>query len=104
MEYDDRMTLAIQKAYYLQARNPSDSDILIQLAGEEGLDINQFSHDLVASETDKALRGEILLSRQLGIAGFPSLLLETNGNRLALSVDYADPDLTLQAINHYTGQ
>ena len=33
-ENDERMTRAIQEAYYLRARNPSDEAVLVTLAGE----------------------------------------------------------------------
>ena len=42
------MTLAIQKAYYMQARNPSDYETLIELAGEIGADKTKFSKDITS--------------------------------------------------------
>ena len=38
-----RMILAIQQAYYQQARNPSELATLIELAAETGLDTKQFA-------------------------------------------------------------
>ncbi|RME33176.1 MAG: DsbA family protein, partial [Gammaproteobacteria bacterium] len=40
------MIRAIQEAYYLQARNPSEREVLIELAGEIGLDPHRFALDL----------------------------------------------------------
>jgi putative protein-disulfide isomerase len=34
--YEEKMILAIQQAYYLEARNPADSHTLIELASEIG--------------------------------------------------------------------
>ena len=44
-KFDMEMTLSIQKAYYLHARNPSDYETLIELAEEIGADKNKFSKD-----------------------------------------------------------
>ena len=40
---------AVQQAYYLEARNPSDTATLIALAAEIGLDKVQFRQDLESS-------------------------------------------------------
>ncbi|MEH6582582.1 MAG: DsbA family protein, partial [Halioglobus sp.] len=44
---EQAMIDAIQQAYYLRAMNPSDNSTLIALASELGLDVTQFSEDLL---------------------------------------------------------
>ncbi len=51
-QFDPAMTQAIQQAYYLQARNPSDIKTLIELAGEIGLDKDKFSSNIKSEETE----------------------------------------------------
>ena len=58
-QYDISMTQEIQKAYYQEARNPSDNSILIELANNIGLSIDTFKTDLVSEETQKQLIEEI---------------------------------------------
>ena len=95
---DPKMTAAIQRAYYLEARNPSDNSTLIELAAEIGLDAERFASDLVAESTDEELRAEIGAARAFGIDSFPSLaVLGDNGLR-HIRLDYADADAMLREI------
>jgi putative protein-disulfide isomerase len=57
------MTVRIQRAYYLEARNPSDNETLVELAADIGLDVERFSADLVAEATQRSLLAEIQSSR-----------------------------------------
>jgi putative protein-disulfide isomerase len=100
-EFDAAMTLAIQHAYYLQARNPSDISILIELAAEIGLDKDKFIKDVKSLETDEALRQEIKQSRRLGIASFPSLLLDTGNKQTRINPDYVNVDAMLGEMSPY---
>jgi len=88
IENDDAMTHAIQKAYYLEARNPSDNSTLIEIAEEIGLDKSKFEDDLVSEEVHVKLCQEINLSRQLGVQGFPGLAIVSNKNVTRIPVDY----------------
>lgn len=95
---DEAMLEAIQMAYYLQARNPSDSDTLLQLAGELGLDTAAFSEALHSERIQQQLQREVDRARALGADSFPSLVLEFDGNHWPVPVDYLDPDNTLANI------
>ncbi|NWF39727.1 DsbA family protein [Mariprofundus sp. NF] len=97
---EDAMLLAIQQAYYLQARNPSDDDVLITCAGSIGLDEKQFASDLNSPETEQQLLHEIALSRSIGAHGFPSLILEKEGCYHPIAVDYRDAARMLNEIHH----
>jgi len=95
---DAAMTLAIQEAYYLQARNPSDDTTLVELAVEIGLDKEQFKRDLGSAATQQTLLQEIALCRDIGARGFPSLILEHGGQRRLLALDYQQPQRILSQI------
>ena len=95
---ESNMVLAIQRAYYEQARNPSDHTTLVELAGELGLDPRRFSSDLAAPATQAALERDIAHSRTLGLTGFPSLLLDVNGSRWPVPVNYTDHHPMLEHI------
>lgn len=88
LEMEERMFLAIQQAYYLQARNPSDEALLVQLADEIGLDKERFIIDLNAEDVHKRLMREIELSRRIGVRGFPSLILEQGDRHHPIAIDY----------------
>lgn len=93
------MTEAIQRAYYLDARNPSDTDVLVSLAGELGLDEDTFRKELNSASTEAALQRDFAAGRALGARGFPSLFLhvEERGSE-PIPVDYKNADTTLSAI------
>jgi putative protein-disulfide isomerase len=90
MQYDESMTRAIQKAYYLEARNPSDHETLVTLAEENGLDKLRFAEDLNSEETRDEHQLEMNTVQRLGVRGFPALVLLGNGWGQAIGVDYDD--------------
>ncbi len=96
---DEAMTRAIQNAYYQQARNPSDRDTLIALAAEIGADAPVFESTLDAAETRETLAAEIALARNMGIDGYPALVLEVEGGRWPIPVEYTDAAKMLATIN-----
>jgi len=105
-KFEKQMITAIQHGYYLRALNPSDDDILIQLATElkneqteQAIDVDQFTLDLNSKETEQELARQISLSRRLSQRGFPSLVLEHNDALHFLEHDYQDPDVTLSRID-----
>ena len=96
--YDDQMTLAIQHAYYLQARNPSEYDTLIALANEIELDTTQFAGDLVSTTTDDILKQEIEFTCQLEVRGLPTMMIGFNGQYYHIPIDYLNAENMLKII------
>ena len=93
----ERYYEAIQRAYFLDARNPSDYETLIALAKEIGLDPVQFQEDLSSSVVQQTFREELNQVRTLGVSGFPTVIWhqpdKADGNRLeVLSPGYTDAD------------
>lgn len=78
---EESMIVAIQKAYYTDALNPSDASTLVWLAENIGLDAQAFGRLLQASATDRVLQDEIALARTLGAESFPSLVLQSGAHR-----------------------
>ena len=91
--------LAIQHAYYLNAKNPSDNDVLVNIGEKLGLDGERFNNDLLSSETHDELMSEIKFSRELGVRGFPSLVFENEGVRKLLQLDYNNADVILNQLS-----
>ena len=88
----------IQFAYYMDARNPSDDSTLTAIAGELGLYEDQFLKDLNSTETQQQLESEILLGRQIGAQGFPSMILVKDQQAQYLPLDYNSAENTLNVI------
>ena len=95
---EKRMLLAIQQAYYLQAKNPADDDVLIECAQEIGLDRQAFADALNSVSTQQQLLAEIKLARSMGVSSFPSLVLETSNEKRVLEYDYNDPSVLLSQL------
>jgi len=90
------MNDAIQRAYYLQAMNPSDKATLEALALQIGLERQQFVEDIDSEELEKELQRQIDFARQSPISGFPSLALKINDTLHPLRLDYQSCGPTLQ--------
>lgn len=89
-QYDNKMTHAIQRAYYVEARNPSENSTLIELAGEIGLNRSEFEILLESEATHKQLVSEIALCRRLNAATFPSLVLQKENSHTHIPIEYND--------------
>jgi putative protein-disulfide isomerase len=89
---------AVQRAYYQEARNPSDADTLAALAEELGLNAAQFTADLVSQEIDERLRADFALRRRLGIRQFPSLVLEQKERQTPITIGYDDAEAVLSRL------
>lgn len=97
-EFEHAMNTAIQRAYYTQARNPSDADTLVALAGEIGLDTMAFERALRSVEVDRQLKAEIYQAREMDIESFPALVyVDARGPR-PIAIDYQDPEPMLRVI------
>ena len=99
---DDAMILSIQRAYYLQAKNPSNEDVLRACAEELGLNLPLFLSAIRSEETQRVLEENIrcyhALLQRAGVSGFPSLALEVGDSMLAVPIDYNNPDISLDFI------
>ena len=84
------MFAAIQRAYYQQARNPSDADTLIELSGEleNPVDRDRFAADLQSKAVEQRLQAEFTLRRSLGVRTFPSMVLSVDGDQRVLLTGY----------------
>ena len=97
-ELEQTMVKIIQQAYYLDAKNPSEDDVLISLAKTLDLDIKQFTQDLNSEPTQQLLSNDIALMQSMGVSSFPSLVLQTTNGIKSITIDYNNPKLILNQI------
>lgn len=95
------MITAIQHAYYLQAKNPSDYDVLYKLAHAIQLNTATFTRDLNSDETHNQLTQEIQLSRLMGVESLPSLFIEQKDRYFPIVLDYNNIDIMIEHINSF---
>lgn len=101
-EFEDKMILGIQTAYYLQARNPSDISTLSAIASEIGLDQSQFESDIESASVENELQRQIQQCRTMHANSFPSLVLQTGTQYHSIHVDYNSADNMLISIKAVT--
>ena len=97
---EEVMIEAIQKAYYLRAMNPSEPEMLADLAVELSLDRSRFMQDLGSSETESEFQQQLSLRDQLGVRSFPSLVLIKDTQAFKIQHDYHDFQATISEINN----
>lgn len=95
---EEEMIEAIQKAYYLEAQNPSELDTLRSLAEQLGLDARTFNTDVESSDTEAELQKQLRFTRESGVSGFPSLVLEKDGQLVPVTIDYENHETSLNQI------
>jgi len=98
-DLESDMLLSIQQAYYLLAKNPSDLDVLVVLAGKTGLDTQQFTDDLQSKACQSILMQEIEYCRKINIYSFPSLVLKQGKSYTSLDIDYNNSTNILSQIS-----
>jgi len=102
-QFDSLMTWAIQQAYYLRAKNPSNRDTLVTLAADIGADYELFAKELDSDATRAHHLKEMQLVRKLGIQGFPSLVLIKGQQANGIKLNFSDTDTMLEQIGQQLG-
>jgi putative protein-disulfide isomerase len=97
-QFELMMNTAIQRAYYTQARNPSDESTLLELAGEIGLDVDRFREALRSEAVDQALESEIAQAREMDVESFPAIVLRDRQGTRPIPIVYTDARPMLEAI------
>ncbi|EGA70332.1 hypothetical protein VISI1226_22220 [Vibrio sinaloensis DSM 21326] len=96
------MIEGIQQAYYLDAKNPSDDDILLEVAESISLDIDAFERDYRSDSLEHEFQRELEFARSIGGNSFPSLFLTTGKGIIELPIDYQNPQVTIAQVRQLT--
>ena len=97
-DFENLMIYGIQKSYYLEAHNPSNDDVLINIAENLDLDTDKFRIDLKSSQINEILLDEIKLARSMDMNSMPSLALQINGTLKVIDIDYLDANYIVKQI------
>jgi putative protein-disulfide isomerase len=97
-DFEVLMTEGIQKAYYLNALNPSNEDTLINIAKDIGLNEDLFKEDLKSSGVNDLLLDQIHTTKTMPINGFPSLVLVIENNLKRIKIDYLKSNYIINQI------
>ncbi|WP_166359096.1 DsbA family protein [Pseudomonas akapageensis] len=78
----------IQHAFYVQGRDVTRAPVLVELAEAAGLPRNEFAAAFDSAEQQMTTAADFTWVQDLGIAGFPTLLAERNGQLALLTNGY----------------
>lgn len=85
---EKEMLYAIQQSYYLNAKNPSNDDVLISAAIATGIDGKAFENKFYSDEVAILLNQEVEIVNNLPVRGFPSLVMYIGGKSVPIKLDY----------------
>jgi putative protein-disulfide isomerase len=81
---DYEMLRAIQKAHYVHGQHVVKSEVLANLAAGIGLGRNEFADAMMRAPIDAHIDETRRLMSQVGASGFPTFVLEIDGQRLVV--------------------
>ena len=83
-----KLVKLIQQAFYVQGRDVTQASVLVELAETAGVPRIEFAAAFDSAEQQAATAADIAWVQDLGIAGFPTLLAEHNGQFALLTNGY----------------
>lgn len=87
-----RLLELIQRAFYVQGRDVTQACVLAELAEQAGIDRQAFAAAFDSLEQRRATQEDFAWVQGLGIAGFPTLLAECDGQLALLTNGYQPLD------------
>lgn len=91
------LTRLIQQAFYTEGQDVSRASVLVELAEKAGIPRIEFAEAFDSQAQRDATQADFTWAQSLGIAGFPTLLAEHNG-QLALVTNGYQPLESLQSL------
>ncbi|WP_166650606.1 DsbA family protein [Pseudomonas graminis] len=88
-----RLVKEIQQAFYLHGRDVTHGSVLAELAEKAGLPRIEFAEAFDSAEQHTATASDFSWVQDLGIAGFPTLLAQRNGQLALLTNGYQPLDV-----------
>ena len=89
-EYD--FFKAVQYAFYAENKDTTKAETFIELATELGLDKDEFTRLFESDSTKYATSQDFALAQQMGIKGFPSIVIKKNGKFVLVANGYREAD------------
>lgn len=92
---------SIQEAFYAKGRDVTQSVELVELAERAGYDRQAFGEGFDAELTRAAIAADFSWTRDLGIAGFPTLLAQRDGQLALLTNGYQPASAVLPLLERW---
>ena len=90
---------AVQEEFYQKGSDTNDPNTYSRLAETFGLDENEFQVAFISPSIREKMYEDFNFSQNLGVRGFPTTVLESNGQLYMLANGYMEADLIKQSID-----
>lgn len=92
----------VQQAFYAEGRDVTDPDILANLAGDLGLDMDAVKARWKTEQAQEAAKTDFAITRKTGIRGFPAVLAGVEGESFKLvTTGYQSWEALEPALTHW---
>lgn len=79
----------VQRKFYVDGEDPKEAAFYHDICVANGIDPARFATDFASPEARQATEVDFQLARQLGVRGFPTVMLQTSAGLQEISVGYA---------------
>lgn len=79
---------AVQHAFFVENKDMRDPDTFTEIAKNFGLDTNEYRKKFESEETRYSTRADFQLAAEMGVRGFPSVVLRHNGQLYLVANGY----------------
>ena len=91
---------AIQTAFYKNNKNPNDTDTYLELLEDYGVDKATFKKAFESDEWKAKIKEDFQYSSDIGVRGYPTLVLQKGKDLYLLSNGYTEAENVLQKISN----
>lgn len=102
-ELSKKFLRKMRQATAAEARRTNQTEVLIELAQESGLDVAEFIKNFTDGSAEKAFYEDLKITRSYRANGFPSFLVKSSNGKEIMLRGYQSYDAFKQIINHLTG-
>ena len=92
---------SIHHAFYVDSKDTTHADVFAELAGAVGVDGDSFAAAFAAPEVIAETQNDFRFARQLGITGFPSVVLKNESGMALLTAGYRPFEALQPAIENW---
>ena len=93
---------AVQMAFYRDNKDTNKTETFLELAADFGFDIEKFKVLFDSDDTKYLTNQDFALAQQMGIKGFPSLVLKKDGKFTLIANGYREAEMIEQTIEEVT--
>ncbi len=90
---------AVQMAFYAENKNTNDPKTFIEIADKFGFDLEKYEAVFHSDEAKYQTKQDFALSQQMGIKGFPSLVLKKDGKYTLIANGYREAEMVEATID-----